>query len=413
MRELILNLIDVFTGFQLNQGLKKVLEMDTWNRSQIEQYQKEKFEKLKLYASKSTIYKDCQHWELKDFPKYPLELYRKNPEQFSTNLRKIYRLRPTSGSTGTPKKVVVSKEMLQAKRISYLKMLHWYNLKRSDREVYIGGDVYNLKTKIYYFFKNKIYLTSFNIDKENARRYIKVINRTKPKIIFSYPHALRVILNYADELKLPVFPPKLVFTSAENLTPEIAQIIKHHFPETHLANEYWSTEGNIGVTCPEGNIHVDEDTVMIEVDNPDDDGVGDLLLTNLFSYDFPIIRYPLGDRIKLSDKHCKCGRKTKVIEKIVGRKGDYYYRPDGRSISYLDTRVAKFNDNAVILFQLIYLKKEDRMLLRYIPKKGGNKLNKEGLVKYFKKHLDIDLTFEETDKIEFNKSGKYQPFVSI
>jgi phenylacetate-CoA ligase len=409
----MLDLIDVVTGFELNKGLEKVIKMDTWNRSQIEQYQHEKFEKLKFYASKSDNYRGCQTWNLKDFPKYPLELYRNHPEKFRTNFRKIYAERLTSGSTGTPKKVFVSKEMLEAKRVSYLKMLHWHNLKLTDCEVYIGGDIINFKTKIYYYFKNKIYLTSFNIDKETARHYIKKINRSRPKIIFSYPHSLHVILNYAEELNLSVFQPELVYTGAELLYPETMQIIKRHFPESHLANEYWATEGNIGVTCPEGNMHVDEDTVMVEVDNVDDNGVGDLLLTNLFSYDFPIIRYPLGDKIKLSDKLCNCGRKTKVIEKMEGRSGDFFYRPDGRCIAYLDTRIAKFTNSAVIIFQLIYHKEKDRMLLNYIPKKGKNNIDKEGLTKYFKKYLDLDLAFEETDKIEFNKSGKYQPFISV
>ncbi|MBN2215514.1 MAG: phenylacetate--CoA ligase family protein [Bacteroidales bacterium] len=413
MRNLILNLIDFVSGFNLNKGLKKVLEMDTWDRSQIEQYQHERFEKLKFYASKSEIYRDCQAWDLKDFPKFSFDFYRTNPEKFRTNFRKIYRVIPTSGSTGTPKEIVVSKEMIQAKRTAHLKLLHWNNIKRSDLEIFIGGDVVSTKKRIYYFLKNQICLTSFDIDRDNARKYINKINQCKPKIIFSYPHALNVLLNYAEVLNLHVYQPKAIYTGAEKLHPETVQLIKHHFPETRLVNEYWSTEGNIGLSCPEGSLHVDEDTVIVEVDNVNEEGVGDLLLTNLYSYDFPIIRYPLGDKIKLSDNFCKCGRKTKVIEKIEGRSGDFFSRPNGRIISFTDMRIAKWTTNAVIIYQMIYISKEDRLVFKYVPKKGGFQIAKDEMKKYFQNHLDIDLTFEETGKIESSQSGKFQPFISV
>ena len=413
MREIVLSLIDIVTGFKLKKGLKKVLEMDTWDRSQIEQYQREKFEELKKFASKSMIYKDCKTWELKDFPKYPADFYRMNPEKFRTNFRKIYRIVPTSGSTGTPKEVVVSKEMIQVKRIAHLKLLHWYGIRRTDFEIFIGGDIAGTKMKLYYFFKNQICLTSFDIDKDTARKYINRINKTRPKIIFSYPHALDVLLNYAEVLNLKVYPPKVIYAGAEKLHPETVELVKHHLPGTHLVNEYWSTEGNIGVSCPEGSLHVDEDTVIIEVDNVNEDGVGDLLVTNLYSYDSPIIRYPLGDRIKLSENLCRCGRKTKVIEKMEGRSGDFFSRPNGRIISFTDMRIAKWTTNAVIVYQMTYISEQDRLVFRYVPKKGGSQVAKDEMKKYFKDHLDIDLSFEETDRIDCSQSGKFQPFISV
>lgn len=46
MRKTFNAVFDLLTGFNLHRELQKVLEIDSWDRSAIEQYQKEKFENL-------------------------------------------------------------------------------------------------------------------------------------------------------------------------------------------------------------------------------------------------------------------------------------------------------------------------------------------------------------------------------
>jgi phenylacetate-CoA ligase len=406
--------IDKITGFPLDSSLRKILTMDSWNRQEIDNYQHKMFERLREYAVKSSFYKPYIKRELKNFPVLTKETYTNELNKIITNFRKPYRIEYTSGSSGNPRKIVVSKEMLLAKRTSHLKMLHWYGLKREAKEVYIGGISKSMLYQLYYIFKNKIFLSSFNINKEKALKFIHIINRQKPDIVFSYPYALMVLLGYVEELNLQVYQPKLIYTGAENLYPEIAVKIKKHFPESYFVNEYWSTEANIGITCPSGSMHIDEDTIIPEVINKDENGVGDLLITNLFSYDAPIIRYQLGDKVKLSERECSCGRRTKIIETIMGRDIDYFILPDGRKIAFTENsiQIASLCEN-ILAYQILHKSNTYETQFNYVKKIKNRPVNLDPLKDYFRKQLNISVTFNEVDYIETESSGKHKVFKTI
>ena len=412
MRKIFNTIFDIATGFRVNRELKKVLEMDTWEREFIDRYQYEKFENLRKYAVRSEIYKVYINTDFARFPKFSKEFFQQHIRQFRIPSRKPYRLIYTSGSTGNPKKIFVSKEMLLAKLTSNLKMLSWYNLKREYKELHIGGLTQSFSTRIYYYLKNKVFLPSNNLTRQRAREYIKIINKHKPKILFSYPYALDIILCFAEQLKEKLHQPVIVYTGGENLLPHIKNHIRQHFPESNIVNEYWATEANIGVSCPEGHLHVDEDTIMIETDNLDENGFGDLLITNFYSFDLPLIRYDLGDRVKLSDIVCPCGRKSRIIEEIKGRTVDYYYLKDGRRIAYMDMRISKFVDN-VMLYQVIHHKKDDTFLFKYVLRDNTRPLDTTSLYNFFRKNLGVTLNFKKVDHILSEPSGKYCVYKTV
>lgn len=84
-----------------------------------------------------------------------------------------------------------------------------------------------------------------------------------------------------------------------------------------IVSEYGAAEsGLIAFECPNGNMHINMEDVIVEIDDE-----GEIIVTHLASYSFPIIRYKLGDAVKLSDETCKCGRAQPIISEIVGRKG--------------------------------------------------------------------------------------------
>ncbi len=414
MNSYIFKILDFLTGFNLDQNLKHVLSRDSWSRQQIDSYHQEKFEILKQYAAKSSFYKSYYEKDLSQFPVLSKDTYSQELDKICTYFRKPYRIEFTSGSSGRPRKIVVSKEMLLAKRTSYLKMLKWFGLKRGDKEISIGGIDKSLKYRLYYILKNKIFLSSYNINKEKALQYIKIINKQKPDMIFSYPYALMLLMGYAEEMKVKIYQPKLVYIGGENLYPDVAQKIKKHFPESNFANEYWSTEANIGVTCPSGNMHIDEDTIIPEVIDTDEDGFGNLLITNLFSFDAPIIRYQLGDKVKISDKKCPCGRQTRIIEEFKGRDIDYFILPDGRKIAFTENsnQIASLCEN-ILAYQVLHKSNTFEVQFNYIRNLKNMPVNLEPLKNYFRKKLNITVTCKEVEYIEAEKSGKHKVFKTI
>src|SRR5699024_3296602 len=76
--------------------------------------------------------------------------------------------------------------------------------------------------------------------------------------------------------------------------------------------------GIIAFECPQGNMHINMEGVFVETDHE-----GEILVTNFQSYSFPVVRYRLGDAIKLKDENikCPCGMKHPIIEEVTGRIG--------------------------------------------------------------------------------------------
>jgi phenylacetate-CoA ligase len=93
-----------------------------------------------------------------------------------------------------------------------------------------------------------------------------------------------------------------------------------------MISEYGSMEsGIIAFECPSGGLHIVEENVILEVIE------GEVVVTNLLSKSFPIIRYRLGDSISLdSDRICECGMKHTLINEIHGRTGKLIYGKHGQ-----------------------------------------------------------------------------------
>jgi phenylacetate-CoA ligase len=80
--------------------------------------------------------------------------------------------------------------------------------------------------------------------------------------------------------------------------------------------------------------------VILEVVNADGRAVPDgtqgakILVTNLFNYVQPVIRYELTDLVTMATGSCSCGRTTRRIESIDGRTDDIMSLtdPDGRQV---------------------------------------------------------------------------------
>ncbi|MEQ1899986.1 MAG: hypothetical protein ABL866_04565 [Devosia sp.] len=90
--------------------------------------------------------------------------------------------------------------------------------------------------------------------------------------------------------------------------------------------------------CPTGeHYHINDETVLVEI--VDDEGricppgaTGRVVVTPLYNYAQPLIRYDQGD-LAVTGGPCACGRTLGVIASIAGRTAHLFRFPDGRNIS--------------------------------------------------------------------------------
>ncbi|OHB85919.1 MAG: hypothetical protein A2Z38_00485, partial [Planctomycetes bacterium RBG_19FT_COMBO_48_8] len=131
--------------------------------------------------------------------------------------------------------------------------------------------------------------------------------------------------------------PKKISCAADPLTPAIRATIEKAFGVNPI-NMYAASETMaFSSECKlHHSLHLFDDWFSIQaVDDalqPVRPGqTGKVVITNLYNYTQPLIRYQLDDEIVLSDKPCPCGWPFPVIDKLAGRSEEslWFTKADG------------------------------------------------------------------------------------
>jgi phenylacetate-CoA ligase len=135
------------------------------------------------------------------------------------------------------------------------------------------------------------------------------------------------------------------------------------------------------------------------------------VVTDLFNYGMPIIRYDTGD-IAVMEDTSSCNWGTKVFSKVLGRKVDFIYSTDDNVISPHVITNTMWKYPGVQQFQFIQKKKLDYVLKLNASTLPDNIEN--DIVKDFRSYLgdDARITFEYVDEIPVLNSGKRKKIVN-
>jgi phenylacetate-CoA ligase len=163
------------------------------------------------------------------------------------------------------------------------------------------------------------------------------INKLRPDVLYTFTSNYRILAEEILSKGAEIFKPKLLISSAELMDDTARNIVKKAFG-LNPYDYYGSMEfGWIAWQCPERNYHINSDSLIVECVR---DGVpvppgeeGELVVTCLHSDAAPLIRYVLGDSVKLSTERCECGRELPIMNSVTGRIADYFVLPGGRRIS--------------------------------------------------------------------------------
>jgi len=160
------------------------------------------------------------------------------------------------------------------------------------------------------------------------------INEFQPDALSGY--ASGIYLLAGEQIKGNInIRPKRVMCAADPLTSKMRDTIRTAF-QVEPVNFYAASE-SIGLAA-ECDSHqgfhlfddwhcfeiVDDDLKYVEPGEP-----GRLLLTNLYNYTQPLVRYQLDDEIILDDKPCECGCSFPHIKSIAGRQEEFLWFEKG------------------------------------------------------------------------------------
>ena len=148
---------------------------------------------------------------------------------------------------------------------------------------------------------------------------IQKLKELSPDILVAPPSMLRMIAE-----KGPFHSFEKVISVAEVLEARDKQYLEQVFQQT-IHQVYQCTEGFLGFTCREGNLHLNEEFVYIEKEYIDEEkGIFHPIITDFSRFTQPIIRYRLNDLLVESKAPCPCGNATTVLERIDGRSDDIF-----------------------------------------------------------------------------------------
>ena len=158
------------------------------------------------------------------------------------------------------------------------------------------------------------------------------LNAFRPSVVGTYPTAAALLADEARRGALRV-PVQEVWTGGETLSPAQRHAIEQGLG-CPLRNSYGASEFlPIAWECRHGQLHVNADWVILEpVDaahrpTPPGQPSHTTLLTNLANHVQPLIRFDIGDSIRLPDAPCPCGCTLPVVQ-VLGRRDDVL-RADG------------------------------------------------------------------------------------
>jgi phenylacetate-CoA ligase len=177
--------------------------------------------------------------------------------------------------------------------------------------------------------------------------------------------------------------------------------------------------GHIASECEAApHYHVASENALVEI--VDDRGRdvapgerGRVIVTGLYNYVMPFIRYELGD-IAVADVDCPCGRTLPVIARVEGRSRNAFVFRDG-SRMWPRTSMVRAMAHFVPFtrFQMVQLDFE-RIEFRYLPDGSGRAPDVAGLNAHARTvfHPSVELDPVEVDALHPGPSGKFEEFIS-
>lgn len=209
-------------------------------------------------------------------------------------------------------------------------------------------------------------------------------------------------------------PLKGVFSTAEPLFCEQRAVLSRTFG-CPVFDLYGSSEvRNIAAECPRGSMHINADFAVVETDvlTGDPEGPRPLIVTSLWNYGMPFIRYRNEDAGRLSDRTCDCGSGFPLMHLEVSRVSDQFVLPGDQVVHGGFFRRLLWGTEGVQSFQ-VHQTAIDAITFRIVPGAQWPHTREQVLQQIRTRIAEltdapIRLRFEEVSSIPLSSAGKHR-----
>ena len=418
-------------GGNYKSHLKYIKNNDSLSTIELVALQAKSFKEfIKKANQDSSFYKDyyknidIETIDIKSIDKLPIV----NKEVLRNEINKVYtipknegRVSKTGGTTGKSLEVVYTKDDIHKRTAFMDNFRQKQGYKLGKRTAWFSGknllsqkDV--LKNRFWKtdFINHVRFYSTFHIHQTYLEYYLQNLIKFKPEYMVGFPSTMMEIAKYGikHNINFPENTIKAIFPTAETITTEIRTTLSTFF-KTKVFDQYASSEGAPMIfECKQGNLHLELQTGVFEVlnDNNQPDNEGRLVLTSFTTNGTPLIRYDIGDRLKLSNNSCNCGNNNPLVDSILGRIDDFVYSPINGKINLGNVSNALKGTVGIIKFQVIQDVLNAIVLKVVVDNKMYSPVIEKKFIKNWKERVgnEMGITIDYVEDIPVENSGKFR-----
>ncbi len=211
-----------------------------------------------------------------------------------------------------------------------------------------------------------------------------------------------------------------IMTVSTPVTPDIRAACREAF-SCDIADAYGAKEtGLLALACPDcGHYHLCDETNLVEVLRSDGSAcaegeTGRVVITTLYNYAMPLIRYEIGDYATVGPREASCGRALPTLTRIVGRYRNVFTLKDGRQI-YPYVSPAKYQPFLSFLQMQLVQTTTDHIEIRYVPDDPAAKADQPAIEALVRRYFDpsFSVSLKPVDAFPTGPAAKFEESISL
>ncbi len=424
-------------GGEFHKHLEFLERSYQWGQEELRSYQEEKLRELVDFAHRYVPYyrqlfksiglEPRNIDGIADLPEIPIlekETIRAQKESLMSTVHPRRDRIPgrTSGSTGTALSLCFTPEAVAFEYACVWRLWRRVGVMPGDSlATFSGRTVVPVRQTGPPFWRynrpaNQTLFSQHHAGSANLDCYVRELLRCERRYWQGYQSFMNLVAQAILEFGGGPLPdgPKAVFTSSETLLPSVRKVIERA-TGARVYDRYGLSELCASMSeCEEGNLHVDMEVGIVEVDRHTESEhtlTGELICTGLHNHAMPLLRYRTGDVATMLKGPCPCGRSGQVFTQIDGRREDYVLTPNGAKVGRMDHI---FKDALNVKESQILQEEADALIVKIVRRPGYSSKDEADLLTEFRTRLGggMRIDFKYVDDIPRLPNGKFRAVVS-
>jgi len=346
---------------KLNQLLVFVVQYNEFYKEKLKEIQlpiKSREDLLKLpFTTKAELALDQ-----KEYPPFG--------KNHSLDESQYIRYHQTSGTSGRPLKILDTEESWEWWKTCWLEVLKSAGVTNKDRGYFAFSFGPFIGFWAAFGAAKKAGLVVIPGGSQSSKERLHSLIENEATVLFCTPSYALHLAEVAEESGIDLRKTKIrkIITAGEpgGSIPSIRERIEDLWGASLFDHVGMTEMGAYGFSCSEhSGIHINENEFIAEIINPNTlqpakkGERGELVLTNLGRYGYPLIRYRTGDLVVQSNEACSCGNRFKFLPGgIIGRADDMVIiRGINIFPSSIESIIREFSE--VKEFRIVYYTKEE------------------------------------------------------